>query len=168
MRKRNVKKELLIYPMFMYENGRLKRIETPTKWDGYVLHHYITTQWEQEHPKLYPLVKHLQKLILLPAQMHIELHGRHSKFKEKYGIEIDELLFDWRKDMISAKTARAKSEQNGIKLKLEYVEKQIKKAVDNGRNEIFVMGELHKDVTDELDKAGYTYDKQVNGYKIWW
>ena len=66
--------------------------------------------------------------------MHRELHARHSRFKEKYGIEIDKLLFDWRKYMISADKAREKSAVNSIKLKIEHIEKLINREVGKGHS----------------------------------
>ena len=103
MRSRDIKAELNEFPCYLFKNGVLVRIPPPNNWHGLHLHHFITTQWQQNNPEKFEQVKHLQKLIFMDPKMHMELHAKHSKFKEKYGIEIDELLFDWRKYMISAK-----------------------------------------------------------------
>lgn len=175
MRKRNVRKELEQYPFYMYTNGALVRTVKPGRWDkSYQLHHFITTQWEQENPEKFVSVVHLQKLVLLPTQMHIDLHARVKNFKEKYGLDIQDVLFDWKhykesEDiMISAKTAREKSDSNHIKMRIAAVEKLIKNAMEKGKYEIFVMGEFESEVLDELEKSGFEYEKQVNGWKIRW
>lgn len=165
---RNIKRDLELYPCYKLVNGQLVRIPTPPQWQWVHLHHFIRTKWIEKNPDKWEKVKHLQKLIYLEPVIHMELHNKHSKFKEKYGIEIKELLFDWREYMLDAKTARAKSHINDVKNRLEYVEKLIKKAIDKGDTETFILGELDKSILDELDQHGYSYDKQVNGYKIMW
>lgn len=165
---RNIKRDLEQFPCYEVRNGRLVRIPTPPQWKWVHLHHFIRTGWIKRNPDKWEQVKHLQKLIYMDPVMHIELHNKHSKFKEKYGIEIKELLFDWREYMLDAKTARAKSHTNDVKNRQEHVEKLISKAIDKGDTETFVLGELDKAILEELDKHGYTYDKQANGYKIFW
>ena len=70
--------------------------------------------------------------------------------------------------MITAKSAREKADSNHIKLRIAAVEKAIKNAMEKGKYEIFVMGEFESEVKDELKKAGFEYEKQVNGWKIRW
>ena len=164
MRKRNVKAELAVFPCFEFKNGRLIRIPPPQNWYGVELHHFITTQWEQEHPQQFEEVKHLQKLIFLPKVMHRELHNKHSKFKEKYGIEIKELLFDWREYMISADKARAKSNVNKLKL----IEKLINKAVEKGLTSVFKQGQIPKEVQEKVIAAGYDIELCPAGMRISW
>lgn len=168
MRKRNVKEELGKYPCYKYVNGALIRIAPPTNWHGYHLHHYITTQWQQTHLETFKNVENLQKLIFLPPQMHMELHAKHSKFKEKYGIDIKELLFNWREYMISAKKAREKSEKNSITIRTEEVEKAITKAIEKGRTNLNLLGELPEEIIKLLEENGYGCEKVSNGYKVWW
>ena len=165
---RNVKRDLQEFPCYKVEGGKLIPIKTPPQWMWVHLHHYIRTKWIERNPDKWEQVKHLQKLIFLDPVMHTELHSKHSKFKEKYGIEIKELLFDWRDYMLDAKTARAKSHVNDVKNRQEHVEKLISKAIDKGETEAFILGDLDRAILEELDKHGYTYDKQVNGYKIFW
>lgn len=169
MRKRNVKEELEKYPCYLYENGRLKRIASPTQWTGMHLHHYIRTQWQQNNPEKFALVEHLQKLIFLPPQMHMELHARHSKFKEKYGIEIDELLFNWKGyDMISAAKAREKSDANSIVRKREDIEKLINKAIEKGNHAAFVSGQVPEVLVEEIKNAGFSVEIDPTGMRITW
>lgn len=168
MRKRNVKQELTKYPCFEFKNGRLVRIPPPLYWHGVELHHYITTQWEQEHPEEFLQVEHLQKLIFLPVQMHKELHAKHSRFKEKYGIEIKELLFDWREYMISADKAREKSDANSLKLLKAEIEKLINKAIEKGNHAIFKSGQIPEVIIDEIKAAGFDVQVAPTGIKVMW
>ncbi len=101
--------------------------------------------------------------------MHMELHARHSKFKEKYGIEIDELLFNWKGyDMISASKAREKSDANSIVRKREDIEKLINKAIDKGLCACFVSGQVPDVIWEELMKAGYSLTMDKTGMRISW
>lgn len=169
MRKRNIKEELNKYPCYMYEEGKLRRISAPTQWHGLHLHHYIRTQWQQNNPEKFMLVEHLQKLIFLPPQMHMELHARHSKFKEKYGIEIDELLFNWKGyDMISAAKAREKSAINSVVRKREDIEKLINKAIEKGNRAAFVSGQVPDVLIEEIKQAGYSVEIDRTGMRITW
>lgn len=168
MRKRNINAELNEFPCFEVVNGRLVRIPPPKNWYGLHLHHYITTQWQQNNPEKFEQVRHLQKLIFMPPQMHMELHAKHSKFKEKYGIEIKELLFDWREYMISAKQAREKSDANSIKLLREEIEKLINKAIDKGLCAVFKSGQIPDSIKEELQCAGYDLEECPTGLKVMW
>ena len=168
MRKRDVKQELQKYPCYEFRNGRLIRIPPPKSWYGVELHHYITTQWQQNNPEKFKEVEHLQKLIFLPAVMHRELHAKHSKFKEKYGIEIKELLFDWREYMISADKARAKSDANSINLLRADIEKLINKAIEKGLHAAFKSGQIPQVLQDEVVAAGYDIEVNPTGMKIMW
>ena len=165
---RNVKRDLSEFPCYRVEKGQLVRIPTPPMWMWVHLHHYIRTGWIKRNPEKWEQVKHLQKLIYLEPVMHMELHSRHSKFYEKYGIEIKELLFDWREYMLDAKIARKQADENDIKNRQEHVEKLISKAVKDGKTYCFVTGEVADKILEELDKHGYSYDKQPTGYKIMW
>ena len=169
MRKRNVKVELKEYPCYEFKNGRLERIPPPLSWNGLHLHHYITTQWQQNNPEKFEEVRHLQKLIFLPPQMHMELHAKYSKFKEKYGIEIKELLFDRSEYMkITAATARVESELNSIKKKIEHIEKLIKKEIEKGQNHAFISGQIPQEVIDEVKEGGFDVEIQPTGMRIMW
>lgn len=169
MRKRSIKEELEKYPCYEFKDGKLKRIPPPIVWFGVHLHHFIRTQWQRNNPEKFKEVEHLQKLIFLPPQMHMELHARHSKFKEKYGIEIDELLFNWKGyDMISASKAREKSAANSVVRKREDIEKLINRAINKGSNAVFVSGEVHEVIFDEIIAAGYNVEKAPTGMRISW
>lgn len=169
MRKRSIKEELEKYPCYEFKDGKLVRIPPPIVWFGVHLHHYIRTQWQQNNPDKFALVEHLQKLIFLPPQMHMELHARHSKFKEKYGIEIDELLFSWKGyDMISAKKARERSDANSIVIKRKDIEDLINKAIEKGKRAAVVAGQVPEIIANEIIDAGYTIEKTERGITISW
>lgn len=168
MRKRDIKYELAHYPCYEYKNGRLVRIAPPQNWHGLHLHHFITTQWQQKNPEKFIEVEHLQKLIFLPPQMHMELHAKHSRFKEKYGIEIQELLFDWRNDMISAKQARTKSDANSLKILEADIDKLITRAIDKGLTMAFKTGQIPKEIQEKYIAAGYDIELCPTGMKLMW
>lgn len=169
MRKRNIKEELEKYPCYLYEEGKLKRISPPSQWTGLHLHHYIRTQWQQNNPDKFALVEHLQKLIFLPPQMHMELHARHSKFKEKYGLEIDELLFNWKGfDMISAKEAREQSDINRIEKIEKDIEKLIKRAIGKGTKAAFYAGQVPEELEKKMIEKKFVIEKCPTGMRITW
>lgn len=168
MFERDVKYDLAHYPCYEVQNGRLIPIATPPNWRGVVLHHYIRTTWIEHNPEKFLQVEHLQKLIFMPRNMHNELHNKHSKFKEKYGIEIKELLFDWREYMISADKARAKSDANNLKLIESEIEKLINRAVEKGLKMAFKQGQIPKEVQEKVIAAGYDIELCPTGMKISW
>lgn len=165
---RNIVQDLKEFPCYKVEHRTLVRIPTPPSWMWVHLHHYIRTGWIKRNPEKWEQVKHLQKLIFLNPVMHLELHNKHRKFKEKYGIEIKELLFDWREFMLDARIAKNKSNANGVKLRLEHVEKLIDKAVAKGETSAFVLGEIDKSILEKLAEYHYEYEFQANGLKIMW
>ena len=168
MFKRDIQYDLAHYPCYVFDNGRLFRITRPQNWHRLHLHHFITTQWQQKNPEKFIEVEHLQKLIFLPPQMHMELHAKHSRFKEKYGIEIKELLFDWRDYMISAKQAKAKSDANSLKLLEEDIDKLINRAVDKGLKCAFKTGQIPDEIQEKVIAAGYDIELGPTGMKIMW
>ena len=168
MFERDVEEDLKLYPCHEVKNGKLVRIATPSSWRGVVLHHYIRTGWIKRHPEQFLQVQHLQKLIFMPRDMHNELHAKHSKFKENYGIEIDDLLFDWREYMISADKARAKSDANSINLLRADIEKLINKAIEKGLHAAFKSGQIPKVLQEEVIAAGYDIEVNPTGMKIMW
>ena len=60
------------------------------------LHHYIKQQDWKRNQKWFEERGIEQKLILLPVQVHIDLHNCISNFKEKYNIDRSKLLFSRR------------------------------------------------------------------------
>ena len=168
MRKRDIRSELSEFRCYIFQNGGLVEIPPPSNWNGLHLHHFITTQWQQNNPEKFEQVKHLQKLIFLPPEMHMDLHARHSKFKEKYGIEISELLFDWREYMITANKARAKSDANSIKLLRADIEKLINKAIEKGTCTAFKSGQVPEVIQEELKDNGFYIKVCPTGMKIMW
>ena len=91
------REDVLKYPIYLYrDGGRLVRISEPiTSWNTLYVHchHYIEQRWIKTHPKEFKEIEHLQKLFILPADMHAELHAGTRRFKEKWGIDRKELLW---------------------------------------------------------------------------
>lgn len=89
------------YPCYVWEQKRLKLIPNLKYWNNlFQLHHFIKQNVRKTNPDFYSRVEHLQKLLLLPRNMHYDLHAMGSeRFKEKYGVNKDDFLFSrtkWR------------------------------------------------------------------------
>lgn len=60
------------------------------------LHHYIKQQDWKRNKEWFIERGIEQKLILMPVQVHVDLHNCISNFKDKYNIDRSELLFSRR------------------------------------------------------------------------
>jgi hypothetical protein len=60
------------------------------------LHHYIKQQDWKRNQKWFEERGIEQKLILMPVQVHVDLHNCISNFKEKYNIDRSKLIFNRR------------------------------------------------------------------------
>ena len=88
----STKDDIAKYPLYLYLDGDLIKISRPPT--GILdPHHFIRTQWIRNNPEKFKEIEHLQKIIFLPRQCHAELHAKHSKFKERWGLDIQELLY---------------------------------------------------------------------------
>lgn len=80
--------------IYLYENRRLKKIDLLTL-SGHTfseihdVHHYVRQQEYNRNPDKYE-----QKLIIMPRNMHADAHSYNRNFKNKWGIELDEVI--WR------------------------------------------------------------------------
>ena len=86
------------YPVFtVNSNGKLKqiRIESTDDYNHYEfeLHHFIPQSIRKNNPELYERIVHLQKLILLPRDVHHSIHAG----KGYRGLEWWELVFNRKK-----------------------------------------------------------------------
>ena len=70
--------------------------------------------------------------------------------------------------MLDAKSARAQADENKIKVKLAKIEKQIKKAVADGRDEIMTLTNATGVVEKELTDKGFKVEHLIGGTKISW
>lgn len=80
------------HPCFMFCKGDLLPLEKElSRWDGYQRHHKITQSTLRANPERIQE----QKIIYMPTDVHINLHGSMSqkRFKKLYGIEKKELLY---------------------------------------------------------------------------
>ncbi len=93
------------YPIYMYYKCRLYPvlwIHNTNDYNHYVyhLHHFIRQSVRKNSYDFYKRVEHLQKLILMPNEMNLDLEtmGEESFYK-KYNIKKDDLVFSrlkWR------------------------------------------------------------------------
>ena len=94
------KDDVLKYPCYLYrKGGRFVKIKEPlTSWNTLFVHchHYITQQFMRKYPDKFKEIEHLQKLFFLPPDMHADLHAGCRKFKEKWGVERKELIYNLR------------------------------------------------------------------------
>lgn len=96
-----IKDDLSKYPCYLYQLGTIRPIPELTAWSQDIqCHHFIKQNVRKTNPKFYERVEHLQKLILMPAKMHYDLHAMgEDTFFKRYGIEKHKLLFNrklWR------------------------------------------------------------------------
>lgn len=96
-----IKDDLAKYPCYLFRNKRLIKLkESPINWIGFQIHHFVRQSIRKNSPDFYKRVEHLQKLILVPAQMNYNLETMGEvKFFEKYGVNKNLLVFSrlkWR------------------------------------------------------------------------
>lgn len=70
--------------------------------------------------------------------------------------------------MINAKKARELAEKNRVSNIMAKIEKQIRKAVEAGRDYIISMEAITPEMSQELSDAGYKVEQQISGVKISW
>ena len=93
------------YPIFIVAARKLKPAVGIENTDCYNhlfihAHHFVRKTIRKNSPEFYAKVEHLQKLILMPAEMNYDIEGMSEKrFFEKWGMDIDKLVFNrhkWR------------------------------------------------------------------------
>lgn len=90
------------FPIFMVNrNGNLKQIYTIKSTDDYnhiafELHHFIPKTIGKINKELYNRLKPMQRLFLLPKEVHQKLHGSAESF-DYNGFKWYDLLFSRRK-----------------------------------------------------------------------
>lgn len=103
------REDLKKYPCFVFSKGRLLRIQAPEKWSsGYQIHHFVRQSIRKNSPEFYKRVEHLQKLILIPAQMNYDLETMGEEtFLKRYWVNKNDLVFSrkkWREGFYDGKT----------------------------------------------------------------
>lgn len=96
------------YPVYMVnKNGDLKRIDIKSTDDynhwEFELHHFVPQSIRKTQPELYEKIVHLQKLILLPKDVHRSIHN----CKGYRGLQWWQLLFSrkqWRNGVYESRT----------------------------------------------------------------
>lgn len=81
-------------------NAQLVKINVKSVKDyfhgAYELHHFIPKSIRKINPELYARIEHLQKLFLIPKNIHQRLHGCSESF-DYHGFKWYDLLFSRRK-----------------------------------------------------------------------
>jgi hypothetical protein len=95
----STKYDLAKYPCFLFQLGTIRPIPELSAWSkDQQLHHFIKQNVRKTDPKFYERVEHLQKLILMPAKMHYDLHAMgEDTFLKRYGVNKHTLLFNRKK-----------------------------------------------------------------------
>ena len=95
----SIRDDLEKYPVYVWEKRKLVKIPNLTCWNSlYQLHHFIRKSTERNSKDFFKRVEHLQKLILLPAKMHYDLHSMGEvTFFKTYGVNKNDFLFSRQK-----------------------------------------------------------------------
>lgn len=93
------REDLKKYPCFVFRNKKLIPITAPENWDnGYQIHHFVRQAIRKNSPEFYRRVEHLQKLILMPAQVNYDLETMgEDTFWIHYGVDKNRLVFSRKK-----------------------------------------------------------------------
>lgn len=65
-------------------------------------HHRVNQQWIRHNPEKFKEIEHEQQIIFLPTfvqgfdNMHYDADNRNSRFKGKWGIPLERVLYDTR------------------------------------------------------------------------
>lgn len=98
----SMNEDIAKHPIFMVNtNGVLKQIYSIKSTDDYNhyvfdLHHFVPQTIRKNNIELYEKIVHLQKLILLPKNVHMTLHNCSDSFNY-YGLKWWQLLFSRKK-----------------------------------------------------------------------
>lgn len=99
------------YPCFMVYNGLVVPalwLENTENYNHYCydLHHFIRQSVRKNSPDFYKRVEHLQRLILMPKQMNLDLEELGAEdFYKKWKVDKDNLVFNrkrWREGLYEA------------------------------------------------------------------
>lgn len=93
------KKDIFKYPVYLYKNGRLVRIYPNHAYHNIFemqYHHYISQTYIKRNPNKFKDIEHLQKLFLVPTQLHLDIHNRVRNFEQKWGIALKEFIYEVR------------------------------------------------------------------------
>ena len=88
--------DLFKYPVYKYVNGALCQVYVSSANHNIFevqVHHYIEQGWIKLNKLKFKEIEHLQKLFIIPTEMHMDIHNRHSKFLQKWGIPIEEFIY---------------------------------------------------------------------------
>jgi len=101
----NMNDDIKKYPCYMVYNLKMTKADWLTSTDSYNhyayhLHHFVRKTIRKTDPDFYERVEHLQRLILMPAQMNLDLESLgEESFYKKWGMDKNNLVFSrlkWR------------------------------------------------------------------------
>lgn len=81
------------YPLFIWTGRGIKELPGKLFRSNWRYHHFVPKKLLRKYPELIEY----QKLILLPCDLHFELHYGGDKFFSKYKTKREDLLFCIRK-----------------------------------------------------------------------
>lgn len=85
------------YPLYELTYGRLIKLHCKKFRSGWQYHHYIEKTHRKNNPKEYAKFEHLQKLILIPANLNYSISNMCEKrFNKLWGLDKKEVIFDWK------------------------------------------------------------------------
>lgn len=103
IKKWSMNEDIIKYPIFLIRNKKL----IPISWIKstfdynhriYHLNHFVRQSIRRNSLDFYKRVEHLQKLILMPAQMNYDLETMgEDKFFKVYGVNKNDLVFSRKK-----------------------------------------------------------------------
>lgn len=104
-KKTTMNEDILKYPIFVFDNGRLfltERIKSTNDYNHYThnLHHYIPKQQYEKNESWFVVRGIKQKLILVPISMHEQIHNQavvnlsDDDFYGRYKINRWDLIFN--------------------------------------------------------------------------
>lgn len=104
----SMNEDIAKYPCYLLYNKIIYPapwITTTESYNHYIydLHHFIRKSVRKNSPDFYQRVEHLQKLILMPKQINIDLEEMGAEsFYKKYGMDKNNLVFSrlkWREGL---------------------------------------------------------------------
>lgn len=91
------------YPCYLFYNKTMQQVDWIKSTESYNhfvydLHHFVRKSIRKNSPEFYKQVEHLQKLILMPKQMNLDLETMGEEgFYKKYGMDKNNLVFNRKK-----------------------------------------------------------------------
>jgi len=102
----SMNEDIIKYPIYKYSNQRYNAkdhvciirvmyIKSTNDYNHYIhnLHHFVEKKYIKKHPELEDELEKMQKLILMPVDMNMDIEKRTNKFEERWGISLREVVY---------------------------------------------------------------------------